>query len=45
VLEVVDTGGWCASKLGMGPEYPGLVDSNPIRGPWSPLERYATWHD
>jgi hypothetical protein len=24
VLEEVDTGGWCASKLGLGPEYPGL---------------------
>jgi hypothetical protein len=23
-LEVVDTGGWCANNLGMGPEYPGL---------------------
>jgi hypothetical protein len=27
VLEDVDTGGWCASKLGMGPEYPGLDES------------------
>jgi hypothetical protein len=27
VLEVVDTGGWCASRLGMGPEYPGLDES------------------
>jgi hypothetical protein len=24
LLEVVDTGGWCANNLGMGPEYPGL---------------------
>jgi hypothetical protein len=23
-LEEVDTGGWCASRLGLGPEYPGL---------------------
>jgi hypothetical protein len=27
VLEEVDTGGWCASKLGVGPEYPGLMMS------------------
>jgi hypothetical protein len=33
LLEVVDTGGWCASKLGMGPEYPGLDDS----------AEYASW--
>jgi hypothetical protein len=24
VLEEVTEGGWCASKLGLGPEYPGL---------------------
>jgi hypothetical protein len=24
VLEEVIEGGWCASKLGLGPEYPGL---------------------
>jgi hypothetical protein len=24
VLEGVTEGGWCASKLGLGPEYPGL---------------------
>jgi hypothetical protein len=23
-LEEVTEGGWCASKLGLGPEYPGL---------------------
>jgi hypothetical protein len=27
MLEVVDTGGWCANNLGMGPEYPGLDES------------------
>jgi hypothetical protein len=27
LLEGVSTGGWCASKLGMGPEYPGLDES------------------
>jgi hypothetical protein len=27
VLEVVDTGGWCANNLGMGPEYPVLDES------------------
>jgi hypothetical protein len=27
VLEEVDTGGWCASKLGVGPEYPGPDES------------------
>jgi hypothetical protein len=33
LLEVVDTGGWCANNLGMGPEYPGLDES----------EEYASW--
>jgi hypothetical protein len=27
LLEGVSTGGWCASKLGRGPEYPGLDES------------------
>jgi hypothetical protein len=30
LLEEVDTGGWCASKLGRGPEYSGLADSFPL---------------
>jgi hypothetical protein len=29
-LEGVSTGGWCASKLGRGPEYPGLDDLFPL---------------
>jgi hypothetical protein len=26
LLEEVIEGGWCASKLGLGPEYPGLAE-------------------
>jgi hypothetical protein len=33
MLEGVSTGGWCAYNLGMGPEYPGLDES----------EEYASW--
>jgi hypothetical protein len=33
VLEGVMQRGWCASKLGLGPEYPGLDES----------EEYASW--
>jgi hypothetical protein len=36
VLEVVDTGGWCANHLGMGPEYPGLHESEECAS-WSVL--------
>jgi hypothetical protein len=35
-LEVVDTGGWCANNLGMGPEYPGLHESEECAS-WSVL--------
>jgi hypothetical protein len=30
VLEEVTEGGWCASKLGLGPEYPGLQDESEL---------------
>jgi hypothetical protein len=30
-LEEVTEGGWCASKLGLGPEYPGLQLSQRIK--------------
>jgi hypothetical protein len=30
VLEGVMQGGWCASKLGRGPEYPELANSIPL---------------
>jgi hypothetical protein len=35
-LEGVSTGGWCASKLGMGPGYPGLDESEECAS-WSIL--------
>jgi hypothetical protein len=36
LLEDVDTEGWCASKLGMGPGYPGLDESKECAS-WSIL--------
>jgi hypothetical protein len=36
MLEEVTEGGWCASKLGMGPEYPGRDESEQCAS-WSAL--------